>query len=156
MFRIEPTPTQRPLGQGNLWIIDHDREVTLERVGATGPDPEMQDLMKLVWQGRVVAFYMATAGAVDAVTGEKFLLRIIKGFGAEIRNEYYGVYTNFHKFVSDEEKRAAYLLAVEAVIMYGRFYNGDKQPDGYIRVAFEGRQYRRSDFEVRPEGSASP
>ena len=148
MFRIEPAPTQRPMGQANLWVIDHDRDVTLERVGATGPTPEMEDMMKLVWQGRVIAFYMASEGGHDLVTGDLFIKRIIKGFGSEIRNEYYAANTIFYHFEDEAEKRYAILLAIEAVIVYGRVFNGDKKPDGYIRVECEGREYRRSDFEA--------
>jgi hypothetical protein len=37
-------------------------------------------------------------------------------------------------FASEGERRAARLLAAEALLIFGFIYDGDKYPDGYYRV----------------------
>jgi hypothetical protein len=37
-------------------------------------------------------------------------------------------------------------LAVEALILYGGNYNGDKFPDGGRRIEFDGKIYTKNSF----------
>ena len=144
MFRVEPTPTKRPLGRGNKWIADHERDTSLETVGAL--TQESRQFMKLVWRGRVTPFEIVRSQMRDESTGEVYYLTQFTRFPGAVVKKDYGDDVVFHRFASDEERREAQLLAVEALLVYGGIYDGEERPDGYNRVEFEGRLYRKSDF----------
>ncbi|MBC7281648.1 hypothetical protein [Hoeflea sp.] len=51
-----------------------------------------------------------------------------------------------YRFENDAEREAAVLLAVEAMLVYGSFYDGPQRPDGYHRFFHAGRVFIKSDF----------
>ena len=68
MFRIEPTPTKRSLGKLGKWVVDHDRDTSLEVV--TSFSQESIQVLKLVWRGRVIPFDTVQGQGRDESTGK--------------------------------------------------------------------------------------
>ena len=137
MFRIESTPTKRPLGRASKWVVDHERDASIERITGTGVD---DDVMQLVWRGRIIPFQRRMQLARDELTGEDYFLSRFRHFGYAVGGSDYGD-VEFYRFKNDEEKREAQLLAVEALTVFGSIYDGDDRPEGYYRVEFEGKTY---------------
>ena len=137
MFRIEPTPTKRPLGRASKWVVDHERDVSIERIIGTGED---EDVMQPVWRGRIIPFQIAIRAVREELTGESYFLTRFVAFGYAFAGSEYGD-VEFYRFKNDEEKREAQLLAVEALTVFGSIYDGDDRPEGYYRVEFEGKTY---------------
>lgn len=54
-----------------------------------------------------------------------------------------------YTFSNDAEKQRWILLAAEALLVYGGFYNGDAMGEGYARVEVEGRAKTLKDFDYR-------
>ncbi|MGN6307482.1 MAG: hypothetical protein ACTHNH_21900 [Mesorhizobium sp.] len=143
MFRIEPTPWNDPvLGKPQKRVIDHERDAWLQfvcsqRCGAT--------VMKLVWHGNVVPFERDRWEVSDEPIGEIWYRSRFGPFGASSAAKRWEGIEPYH-FDDPHLRRQAQMLAVEALLVFSGHYNGDIRPDGYDRVEFDGRLYRKSDF----------
>ena len=91
------------------------------------------------WQGRLIPFdtRFRSAGGHYIVDFDSFGV----SYTVKLR---VGILQ--YVFPDAEAQREAQLLAVEALLVYGEFFNGLSKPDGHCRVEFEGRQWVLSDF----------
>lgn len=87
---------------------------------------------------------VAAKGSFLGDTDESSTIRFL-GFGGS-SGAYYKAKIPAYHFESDEEREAAMLLAVEAMLAYGSFYNGGKCPNGLYRFEHGGKTYIKSDF----------
>ena len=91
------------------------------------------------WQGRLIPFDTLTRFPGGHVIVE------FASFGVSSKvNLRLGIFQ--YVFADVDEQREAQLLAVEALLVYGSFFNGLSRPDGYRRIVFEGREWVLSDF----------
>lgn len=143
MFRIEPTPwPEGSQGQPGRRVIDPDRNVWLQFIhGSRGPERTM----KLVWKDKIIPFEASREEVRDDPPGEIWYRWRFKAFGATNAAQSWGGIDPYH-FDDPAVRREAQMLAVEALLAYGSHYSGPKHPDGYDRVEFEGKRYRKSDF----------
>ncbi len=143
MFHVEPAVGEQASEKGDMVVIDRERDVWLQFVSGYTMRPGTA--LKLVWQGRVIPLGISRNEQKDEITGETFYLITFKSFGADATAKHYGGILPY-KFEDDEEYRQARMLAVEAVLVYGSYYNGDKRPEGYNRFELDGRIYTKKIF----------
>lgn len=147
MFEIKPAyPADQEISK---WmVVDEERDVWLQRIGMVGFDEPLAEIFKLVWGGRVIPFEVqytvAAKGSFLGDTDESSTIRFL-GFGGS-SGAYYKAKIPAYQFESDEEREAAMLLAVEAMLAFGSFYNGGKCPNGLYRFEHQGKTYIKSDF----------
>ena len=143
MFRIEPTPWNDPvLGKPQKRVIDHERDAWLQFVRSQRDGPRV---MKLVWQGDVIPFEIIRVQVREMPPGETWYRSRFGAFGASNGIKPWDGIKPYH-FSDPKLRHQAQMLAVEALLAYGDHYNGDVRSDGYNRIEFEGRLYRKSDF----------
>lgn len=142
MFRIEPALERGVLGDDKM-VVDHERDVWLQRVSGLGPEPG--DAFKLVWGGRVIPFETVRAPVMKSDGSTAYYLAKFRSFGssgsARLRAN-----IPVYRFQSDEERQQAMMLAAEALIEFGDVYNGDQRPEGYNRVQVGDHIFTRSSF----------
>lgn len=86
-----------------------------------------------------------TGGQIDAVTGKPYFFSEIVSFGTSIYLKGDRDVPNY-EFGSDEEAKQWRRIAAEALLIYGRNYNGfDLDPD-YARVLLNGELLTRRAF----------
>jgi len=143
MFRIEPTPWNDPvLGKPQKRVIDHERDVWLQFVCSQRDGTRV---MKLVWNGNIIPFEVIQTEVRDEPPGEIWYCSKFGSFGAsDAAKSWEGI--DPYRFDNPLLRRQAEMLAVETLLVFGDHYNGDIRPDGYSRIEFEGRLYRKSDF----------
>ena len=143
MFRIEPTPWNDPvLGKPQKRVIDHERDAWLQFVLRKRNSTRV---LKLVWKGNVIPFEAIRTEVRDEPPGEIWYCWRLGVFGGTIAAKLWDG-TEPYEFGSPQLRRQVQMLAVEALLVFGGHYNGDIRPDGYDRVEFDGRLYRKSDF----------
>ncbi len=144
MFEIKKAYSLGPNGD-DLMVVDEDRDVWLQRICSIDIRGEYPgDVLKLVWEDRVIPFECPSESNWDE-SGNEYLVKRFQYFGGAAQAEYQAGILPY-EFKDDAERREAMLLAVEAVLAYGGFYNGIEYPAGEYRVEFEGRLYTKSDF----------
>jgi hypothetical protein len=132
-------------------LVDPERDVWFQRVSGLGRREQLPigACFKLVWGDRVIPFDAIRQNAVDPATDSTFLLVEIETFGESQCARIDAGIPSF-AFRDEAEKRAAKLLAAEALLVFGAIYNGDKYPDGRIRVRIKegdtSTDYRLSSF----------
>jgi len=119
-------------------VVDVERGVVLQRVSGQGQVPNAEAML-MSWQGRLIPFdtRFRSAGGHYIVDFDSFGV----SYTVKLR---VGILQ--YVFPDAEAQREAQLLAVEALLVYGEFFNGLSKPDGHCRVEFEGRQWVLSDF----------
>ena len=150
MFRIEPTPwPEGSQGQPGRRVIDPDRNVWLQFIHGSRA---RVNTMKLVWKDEVIPFEISLRGFKDDPPGGTSYVWHFERFEGTTSAQNWGYVdpskggvTPYH-FDDPSVRREAQLLAVEALLVYGGNYDGETSPDGYYRVEFEGKLYRKSDF----------
>lgn len=141
MFHIEEM--KKSGSERNRIVADHARGVWLQMLSSIGPEPGT--VFKLVWGERVIPFEAVRDEQHQQGTSEVFFLTRFLTFGRSIfAKSRSGI--DEYSFESPEERKQAQLLAVEALLIYGGHYDGDKRPEGYNRVELEGRVYTKRDF----------
>lgn len=145
MFRIKDAPAD--LG-GLKVVVDEDRDVWFQYIADILPDPGTA--FRLVWHDRPILLEAnVNAQVFDAPGKELFRLTRLYEFGSSPKGM---LRTGIQPFVfaNAEEKHEALQLAVEALLVFGQWYNGDRYPDGYRRVVTdlegEEKNYTLSDF----------
>ncbi|MFD1196997.1 hypothetical protein ACFQ3K_01460 [Brucella gallinifaecis] len=145
MFEIKPAYSEGPCGD-TLMVVDEGRDVWLQRVKGNGTEPG--DYFKLVWKGQEIVFFVDSDNRWDE-HGNEYIVEYISQFGGSpyVWNRK-GESIKIHAWHADspEQEREAMLLAIEALLVYGGFYDGYEHADGIIRVEFESRLYTKSDF----------
>ena len=144
MFRVEVDPTKRA-GTFDKVVIDRNRSTSLEYVTKELSDVGL--VLKLVSNRSVVPLEIVTQKFRDEDNGEVFFLIRFRRFGNTIAAKpFYGI--DAYLFRDAAEQHELQLLAVEALLAFGGFFDGDKHPDGEIRVEYKGHFYRKSDFQM--------
>ena len=127
-------------------VVDVDRHVKL--VYASGHGRMPGSAFVLTWGDRVIPFDASANEVRDAVSGDTYFRTTIQMFGASPSAEN-AVGARPFAFADEEERAAAYRLAVEALLVFGSSYDGLSKPDGYNRVLEGGREWRLSDFGIK-------
>lgn len=143
MFEIKEAFSKGPAGD-TLMVIDEERDVWLQYLGGLGSEPG--SCFKLVWKGQAIGFDIRPDNQIDE-EGNDYTIRRLFGFGDSINAEAKDGIKPW-RTKDDEDRRQAKLLAVEALLAYGGFYDGYKHLDGIYRIEFEGRFYTKSDFDL--------
>jgi hypothetical protein len=113
-------------------IADHERGAWIQDLTTHGIDPGRT--FQLVWGSRVIPFDADTT--VSADRDGKVYVYHIQGLGTSSWARLLvnvGAYT----FASDEERDEAMMLAAEALLVFGDYYDGLEQPEGKYRVEVE-------------------
>jgi hypothetical protein len=141
MFQIEAM--ERSGSGRNRIVVDHVRGVWLQMLTSIGPEPGT--VFKLAWGERVIPFEAVRQEQHQHDFGEVYFLTRFLAFGRSIfAKSHSGI--DEYAFESRQERTQAQMLAVEALLIYGGHYDGDKRPEGYNCVEFEGRIYTKRDF----------
>lgn len=143
MFSIY-VPEGEPWYSDKRRVLDTGRDVSLQLMAGTGREPGKAFVLS---HGSMrIPFHTAEqSGLVDAVTGKPYFASEIVSFGTSIYLKGDRDVPNYD-FSSDEEARRWRRTAAEAVLIFGRDYNGfDLAPD-YVRVLLNGELLTRRDF----------
>ena len=138
-------------------VIDPEKDAWIQRVGTLGRNGYV--LFRFVWNGRIIPFE-ATFRRHQQKDGQEYSYWTISTFGESEREYWRHSGPNFpscymppYRFESEEEKETAVITAAEALLAYGRFYDGSDWEDGSLRVVLRNKELRKSDF--RPESKQS-
>ena len=129
-------------GGASIYLAGPDQRLVFRPVVL---GPEQGDAFKLVWDDRVIPFDVHYEPKRDD-SGEQYIVEWIEGFGGSSRADDHGIRTYW--FEDASERFEAFLLAIEAVLVFGSNYNGADRPDGRYRFVHEGLTYTKSDFEI--------
>lgn len=142
MFRIEEADGEK-FKFSRMVVIDHDRDAAVQYVTTYVMD--IPKVYVLFWQDRIIPFCTIRKEMKDPNNGEVYFQSKFYTFGfnnvAEAKEN-----LKEYKFKNKCEATKATLLAIEAMLIYGSYYDGDKRPDGYDRFLFDGKNYTKKDF----------
>lgn len=128
MFRIEDAP---PDVGGIKVMVDESRDVWFQYVGDRGRDPGTA--FKLVWHDRPIL--LEADLNTEPIEGASRSTRLYRFGSSDIGKLRTGI--GPFVFSSEQEKHEAVLLTIEALLIFGIWYDGDRRPDGYRRVAID-------------------
>ncbi|GAB3518184.1 hypothetical protein [Arthrobacter monumenti] len=139
MFTIDTLEVDDPIF-GDRRVVDHERHIRMQMVAGHVHRPG--ESFKLVVGEAVIPFEASEELVEDPEPGESFLLRRFETFGTSpTAASYAGIQP--YRFKDEAAKRQMMRIAAEALLIYGYFYDGDQQPDGFIRVELDGEMLTR-------------
>lgn len=143
MFSIL-VPEGEPRWSPERQVLDRDRDIALQLKGGAGRD--MGKTFVLSHGDMCIPVHTAeTGGRIHAVTGKRYFFSEIVSFGTSIYLKGDRDVPNY-EFGSDEESNQWRRIAAEALLIFGRNYNGfDLDPD-YARVLLNGELLTRRAF----------
>ncbi|WP_043717052.1 hypothetical protein, partial [Brucella intermedia] len=123
MFEIKPAYSESPVGD-TLMVVDEERDVWLQRLKGNGTEPG--DYFKLVWKGQEIVFFVDSDNCWDEHGNEYIVLHISQFGGSPYISNGKGQAIEIPAWDPDnsEQERQAMLLATEALLAFGGFYNG--------------------------------
>lgn len=142
MWEVRDAPSKGPTGHSKM-TIDETRDVWIQPVGVMIGDPGR--IFTLVWRGCAIPFDTIEESRRDG-DGKEYIVVRLRSFGGSAFAFQYGIAP--YRFNSDEERRQAMMLAVEALLAFGSDYNGCQQREGFYRVEHDGRLYTRGTFGI--------
>ena len=143
MFSIF-VPAGDPRWSPERRVLDVNRNITLQLKGGTGREPGKTFVLSH-GDMRIPLHTAEQCGLVDAKAGKPYFISEIVSFGTSIYLKGDRDVPNYD-FSSDEEARRWRRIAAEALLIFGRNYNGfDLDPD-YVRVLLNGELLTRRDF----------
>lgn len=124
-------------------VIDAERDITLEFMNGTGREPGKAFV--LTHGAMMVSFHTAEFDGTDPKTDDWYFASEIVSFGTSIylkgdRN------VSDHAFETDVEARRWRRIAAEALLVFGRDYDGFDYPPQQVRVLLDGELLTRHDF----------
>ncbi|TFC54519.1 MULTISPECIES: hypothetical protein [unclassified Cryobacterium] len=125
-------------------VVDDERGVWIQFLASRGRSPG--GVFKLVVGETVIPFETACDFIEDA-DGDGHLLTRFDLFGLSPAASVRGVAPNM--MISPDELREYMLLAVEALLVFGSFYDGDSKPEGWARVELHAVVYTLASFGSR-------
>ncbi len=136
----------------NIRVVDYDRDVWIQYITMERNKDEWteKNIMVLVWHGKVIPFELEGVYQSKVLGGKKEAGWRILNFGESVMARAVGLCGSY-KFQSEEERKQASLLAVEALFTYGKTGNGDDPRFAEMLVSFHG-VYDRHDFGTSREG----
>lgn len=142
MFHIEMRQIEgrsHPMGI----VVDAERHATLEVVEFVSA--ELLWIMKLVVESATIPFTNRNEEIKDPATDDTYFITRFDSFGSTTLLQYsHGILP--YRFKDAAEKSLLQMLAVEGLLVFGSFYNGDQQPNGKYRIELNGRLYTKNDF----------
>ncbi len=143
MFSIY-VPEGAPRWSTERRVVDAERDITLKFEAATGREPGKAFVLS---HGSMhIPLHTAEQGGlIDAVTGKPYFFSEIVSFGTSIYLKGDRNVPNYD-FSSDEEARRWRRIAAEALLIFGRNYNGFALAPDYVRVLLNGELLTRRDF----------
>jgi hypothetical protein len=138
MFVVEPSKEKH----AHALLVDHARDVWL-RYGSTATNGSFKGFL-LGWGEREIPFDVQTTPLQDD-TGQTYYLKRFISFGGSAAPRVTELMESYN-FQDDTEREHATLLAIEAMIAFGGYYNGLDKPDGVHRIEHNGRIYTKKDF----------
>lgn len=137
-------PDGEPAWSDKRRVLDADRDISFEFEAGTGRDPGKAFVLS---HGSMhIPLHTAEqSGLVDALTGKPYFTSEIVSFGTSIYLKGDRNVPNYD-FSSDEEARIWRRIAAEAVLIFGRNYNGFNLDPDYVRVLLNGDLLTRRDF----------
>ncbi|TFC61186.1 hypothetical protein E3O62_05835 [Cryobacterium sp. TMT2-15-1] len=136
MFRIE-----RAASASGHKVIDDERGVWIQMLCGRGRTPG--GVFKLV-VGETVIPFETERDYIEDADGAGHLLTRFVFFGLSPAASVRGVAPNM--MMSPSERRRYMLLATEALLVFGSFYDGDSKPEGWTRVELDGVVYTLVSF----------
>ena len=136
MFRIENAASA-----SDHKIIDDERGVWIQFLAGRGRSPG--GVFKLVVGETVIPFETDRDFSEDADGAGHLLTRFVS-FGLSPAANARGVAPNM--MMSPDERREYMLLAAEALLVFGSFYDGDSKPEGWAQVELVGVIYTLASF----------
>ena len=133
MFQVQES------AEGDRTIVDLERGVSLEFIGGLGRMPGT--VHTLTTPELVVPFEVCRTQDADA----EFYLTRFYSFG-RLFSTPTGPRIEPVDFPSQAARHRLQLLAAEALLVFGSFYNGLAKPDGYNRVDVGEKTYTLSSF----------
>ncbi|MHA7239792.1 hypothetical protein [Arthrobacter sp. TMS1-12-1] len=136
-------PEGEPWYSPNRRVVDAERDISVEFRNATGRDPGKAFV--LTHGAMTVPFHTAELDGTDPETLDWHFASEIVSFGTSIylkgdRN------VPDHTFESDAEARRWRRIAAEALLVFGRDYNGFDYPQERVRVVLNDELLTRHDF----------
>ena len=146
MFEIRQAYSVGPRGDDEM-MVDEGRDAWVQRISNMSFDVPGGQVFKLVWGDRVIPFdVLATTVPIEGGgSDDYYVVRKFHTFGSSAKARLAADIETYH-FADDAERRAAMMLAIEAVLAYGSNYDGPIWPEGHYRFGFEGRTYTKKDF----------
>ena len=143
MFSIF-VPEAEPRWSPERQVLDRDRDIALQLKGGAGRDMGKTFVLSHGHM-RIPMHTAETGGQIDAVTGKPYFFSEIVSFGTSIYLKGDRDVPNY-EFGGDEEAKQWRRIAAEALLIFGRNYNGfDLDPD-YARVLLNGELLTRRAF----------
>lgn len=136
-------PEGEPRYSPDRRVVDAERNISLEFMNATGRDPGKA--FALTHEDMTIPFHTAESDGSDPETGDWYFASEIVSFGTSI---YLKGDRNVPDcaFGSDEEARRWRRIAAEALLVFGRNYNGFAYPQAQVRVVLDDELLTRRDF----------
>ena len=129
-------------------VVDHDRDVWIQYITKEMNKDEgtEKNIMVLVWDEKIIPFELEGLYQSKVPDGKKEAGWRIMKFGESLTAKVERV-CGPYKFQSEEERKTAGLLAVEALFTYGKAGDGDNPSLVGMLVTFNGGIYDQFDFE---------
>ena len=136
-------PEDEPWYSPDRRVVDAERNISVEFRNATGRDPGKA--FTLTHDDMTIPFHTAESDGTDPETGDWYFASEIVSFGTSI---YLKADRNVpdHDFDSDEEAHRWRRIAAEALLVFGRDYNGFDYPPQRVRVVLNDELLTRHDF----------
>lgn len=137
MFEIGTAPSGHPW-PGKRMVLDRDRGYWLQYLGSHGP------ISAAVFLFGTPSGTLAFDAAHQTIAGRD--VRTLFNFGTSPDGALKGVRP--FRFEDSQQLQDLKIVAAEALIAFGRYYDGDAYPEGAVEVRLEegGRGYTRASF----------
>jgi hypothetical protein len=141
MFRIGTAPKLTNLGSINDAIVDDTRHAVLQVVKSRGTLPNALAMLLTVGDLQIPLDIQWKSGSGEA---GPFVVNIDSfGYSPDVE---WALDLGHVRFNSPEQEHAMLLLAVEALLVFGLWFDGIPRPDGEVVVNYLGKLWRLSDF----------
>lgn len=134
MFTTRKSPHIGPTGDV-LEVADDERSVSLQR--ASNMVGRLGKTFILRWQGRTIPFDVTMQLVKARDPNDSYTIQRFTAFGGSVFVKEFGIPP--YNFKDDDERHHATMLAIEALIAYGNYYDGDRHPDRYFQVEYGDR-----------------
>jgi hypothetical protein len=128
MFTVEEHAGYGSYGE-KRHVVDHERQARLQLIN--GSAQTGQDLFLLTWQERSIPIVTFSQGTTDQESGLKQVHILIRAVGESRFATNSGLAASP---LYEADRFSARRLAAEALLVYGRWYDGLTYPDGYFVV----------------------
>lgn len=136
-------PEGEPRYSPNRQVLDTERDIVVQLKNLTGRDPGKAFV--LTHGDIVVPFHTAESDETDPKTGDWYFASEIVSFGTSVYLKGERDVPDY-TFSTDEEAREWRRIAAEALLVFGRDYNGFKYPQEQVRVVLNDELLTRQDF----------